>query len=227
MVKILIVTRDSGLHNEIRQLLARHGFTLILKANDIDLVAEIAEQKSDALLVDIDSPQSLSSDSSIWEGIREFKREKRIPVILLVQSSLVSLINSRPEIDDFVVKPLNHDELLTRIKRSLKVGVASRGEEIIKCGDLVIDQAQCEVFIAGRPAELTFKEYELLKFLAMHKNRVFSREALLDQIWGMDYFGGDRTVDVHIRRLRGKIEDGEHTFIDTVRNMGYKFKLGL
>jgi two-component system alkaline phosphatase synthesis response regulator PhoP len=226
MVKILILTTDSGLHKEIRQRLLSHGFTLVLKANNIDLAAEIAEHKCDALLVDIDGPQSLSSDSSLREDIRELKREKRIPVILLVQSSLVSLVNSSPEIDDFVVKPLNHDELLTRIKRSLKLGITSRGEEIIKCGDLVIDQAQCEVFVAGRPAELTFKEYELLRFLAMHKNRVFSREALLDQIWGIDYFGGDRTVDVHIRRLRGKIEDAEHTFIDTVRNVGYKFKLG-
>jgi two-component system alkaline phosphatase synthesis response regulator PhoP len=226
MVKILLITRDSGVHREIHHLLGRHGFTLTLKSNEIEVATEIFEQKADVLLVDIDNLQSLSSDSSLWEEVRELTKKKRIPLILLVQSSLVSLVNSRPEIDDFVLKPINHDELLTRIKRSLKLGRSSRGEEILKCGDLVIDQSQCEVFVAGRAAELTFKEYELLKFLASHKNRVFSREALLDQVWGIDYFGGDRTVDVHIRRLRGKIEDAEHSFIDTVRNIGYKFKLG-
>lgn len=226
MIKILILTRNSGLYKEIHQRLLHHGFTLTAKPDENNLVEDTLGGKPDILMADIEGAQSLSSESALWEGIRELKKEKKITVILLVPGNLVSLVNSRPEIDDFIVKPLNHDELLTRIKRSLKLGFASRGEEIIKCGDLVIDQAQCEVFIAGRPAQLTFKEYELLKFLAMHKNRVFSREALLDQVWGIDYFGGDRTVDVHIRRLRGKIEDAEHTFIDTIRNIGYKFKQG-
>ena len=72
--------------------------------------------------------------------------------------------------------------------------------------------------------ELTFKEYELLKFLASHQGRVYTREALLNKVWGYDYYGGDRTVDVHIRRLRSKIEDAKHTFIETVRNIGYRFK---
>jgi len=72
--------------------------------------------------------------------------------------------------------------------------------------------------------EITFKEYELLKFLVTHAGRVFTRDALLNQVWGEDYFGGDRTVDVHIRRLRGKIEDDRQTYIDTVRNIGYRFK---
>ena len=76
----------------------------------------------------------------------------------------------------------------------------------------------------GRIVELTFKEYELLKLLASNSGRVYSREALLDQIWGYDYYGGDRTVDVHVRRLRSKIEDSTHTFIETVRNIGYRFK---
>jgi two-component system alkaline phosphatase synthesis response regulator PhoP len=72
--------------------------------------------------------------------------------------------------------------------------------------------------------ELTFKEYELIKLLASHPGRVYTREAILNKVWSMDYYGGDRTVDVHVRRLRSKIEDATHTFIDTVRNIGYRFK---
>jgi two-component system alkaline phosphatase synthesis response regulator PhoP len=80
------------------------------------------------------------------------------------------------------------------------------------------------VYVGTRLVNLTFMEYELLKFLATNKGRVFSRSKLLDEIWGYDYYGGDRTVDVHIRRLRSKIEDATHTFISTVRNIGYRFK---
>ena len=91
---------------------------------------------------------------------------------------------------------------------------------------LVIDLANCEVRVGGKIVELTFKEYELLKFLARDRGRVFSREALLNKVWGYDYFGGDRTVDVHVRRLRSKIEISGQTFIETVRNIGYRFKKG-
>jgi two-component system alkaline phosphatase synthesis response regulator PhoP len=83
------------------------------------------------------------------------------------------------------------------------------------------------VTVEWRIVELTFKEYELLKLLASNKGRVYTREILLDKIWGYDYYGGDRTVDVHIRRLRSKIEDSNHNFIETVRNIGYRFKKGL
>jgi DNA-binding response OmpR family regulator len=95
---------------------------------------------------------------------------------------------------------------------------------VIKAGDLTIDPIRCEAELDGRLLALTFKEYQLLKLLATNNGKVFTRESLLNEIWGYDYYGGDRTVDVHIRRLRSKIEDPVHTFVDTVRNIGYKFK---
>ena len=82
-----------------------------------------------------------------------------------------------------------------------------------------------KAFVGGRPMELTYKEYELLRFLATNRDKVFTREALLNRVWGYDFYGGARTVDVHIRRLRSKIEDGHHTFIETVRNVGYRFHI--
>ncbi|UCC61381.1 MAG: response regulator transcription factor [Dehalococcoidia bacterium] len=137
---------------------------------------------------------------------------------------MIDSLDSAATIDDFVLKPWDATEVMLRVKRTLRrTSGIGRGESI-SCGDLVIDLDNCEVTVAGRVVTLTFKEYELLRFLAGNPGRVFTRDALLDEVWGHDYFGGDRTVDVHIRRLRSKIEDSTHTFIDTVRNIGYKFK---
>jgi len=97
-------------------------------------------------------------------------------------------------------------------------------KDTIRWGDLVIDLANYEVWVGGHRTNLTFKEYALLRFLATHRGRVFTREALLSRVWGYNYFGGTRTVDVHIRRLRSKIEDASHSFIETVRGVGYRFK---
>ena len=87
-----------------------------------------------------------------------------------------------------------------------------------------MDLTSYRVFVSGRPVDLTFKEYELLRVLASHPDQVFTRETLLNRVWGYEFFGGARTVDVHIRRLRSKMEDADHTFIETVRNVGYRFK---
>jgi DNA-binding response OmpR family regulator len=122
------------------------------------------------------------------------------------------------------VEPFDQSELVVRINRILTKELRSNGSEIIECGDLIIDVGKCEVYLNNRLLSLTFTEYELLRFLAKNRGRVFTRDALLNEVWGYDYFGGDRTVDVHIRRLRNKIEDQDHIFVETVRNIGYKFK---
>ena len=127
-------------------------------------------------------------------------------------------------IDDFMISPYDARELVLRVKRLLSRDRNIDSGELIKCDGLLIDLAKCEVTLEGRIVELTFKEYELLRFLASNRGRVYTREALLNMVWGYDYYGGDRTVDVHVRRLRSKIEDAKHTFIETVRNIGYRFK---
>jgi DNA-binding response OmpR family regulator len=112
--------------------------------------------------------------------------------------------------------------LITRINRLVKKETEVATEQIRTAG-ITIDPDKYEVYVNGKLVSLTFKEYELLKFLASHPGRVFTRDALLNQVWSQDYFGGDRTVDVHIRRLRSKIEDPTHVYIETVRNIGYRF----
>jgi DNA-binding winged helix-turn-helix (wHTH) protein len=128
--------------------------------------------------------------------------------------------------DDFIVHPALAEEAVARVRRAIwrKSGVES--DNTLRAGDLTMDLANYKVFIAGRPIDLTYKEYELLRFLATNRDKVFTREALLNRVWGYDFYGGARTVDVHIRRLRSKIEDGQHhTFIETVRNVGYRFHI--
>lgn len=123
-------------------------------------------------------------------------------------------------IDDFIVLPLKASELKLRLSRLLTI---RQQKNLLQVDDLVINTAKYEVLIEGSPLELTYKEYELLKFLVTHPDRVWTRQALLNRIWEYDYFGGTRTVDVHIRRLRAKLGAKYSEYLQTVRHVGYKW----
>jgi DNA-binding response OmpR family regulator len=153
---------------------------------------------------------------------RRVRHEANLPVIALVSRSSLGVLAGSVDLDDFVVEPWDADEVAVRAWRIMKMKGAEAADngELIRCGELTVDVGRCEVHVDGRLVELTFKEYELLRFLVSNKGRVFTREALLNKVWGYDYYGGDRTVDVHIRRLRSKL--GEAGFIETVRNIGYR-----
>ena len=151
-------------------------------------------------------------------------KELRVPTLALVPQESRSSFDHTLAVDDFLFRPFQEDELRARVRRTLwRTGSWDTGQ-VIRAGDLVIDQERYEVSVAGRRVNLTFKEYQLFCLLASNPGRVYSREALLSQIWEYDYFGGTRTVDVHIRRVRSKVEDASHLFIETVRNVGYRFR---
>jgi len=173
------------------------------------------------MLLDTDE---VTTGSEAWELAQRIRQEGHMSLVALVSREKLNGLDSGAGIDDFVVKPWEATEVTARIKRILRQKGGMDSEDVIRCGDLVIDSAKCEVLLCDKPIILTFKEYQLLKFLANNKGKAFTRDVLLDKVWGWDYYGGDRTVDVHIRRLRSKIEDSTHAFIDTVRNIGYKFK---
>jgi len=145
--------------------------------------------------------------------------------IAVIRSDQLAGFDFSAGFDDFVIHPALAEEMATRVRRAiwLKSGVES--DNTLRAGDLHIDLANYKAYVAGRPIDLTYKEFELLRFLATNQDKVFTREALLNRVWGYDFYGGARTVDVHIRRLRSKIEDRAHTFIETVRNVGYRFHL--
>ena len=210
----------AGLRSEI----ARSGFACSVVPHGDDLEEEIIAYRPDLVLVE--TKDKLAS-ARTGELIGEFKQRKPLPVVALLSQDMLDSLDDSLDIDDFITSPYDGRELVLRIKRLLNIARNGASGETIECDGLLIDLARCEVTLEGRIVELTFKEYELLKLLAANSGRVYSREALLDQVWGYDYYGGDRTVDVHVRRLRSKIEDPTHTFIETVRNVGYRFRKSL
>ena len=148
----------------------------------------------------------------------------RLPVIALMPQRRVADLDPALGIDDFVLMPPRPGELLARARWVLNRKGTPEGSDIVRAGRLMINTANFEVAVNGRRVSLRFKEYELLLLMASNPGKVFTREALLNQVWGYNYLGGTRTVDVHVRRLRSKIEDSEHLFIETVWQVGYRFR---
>lgn len=220
MSRVFIITNEREQARQLRAELAQRGLDCLIVPHNDGLVEKILVQQPGVMLLDTDEAKS---GSEAWELAQRIRQERHIPLITLVSREKLNVLDSSTSMDDFVVKPWEATEVITRIKRILRQKESMESEDIIRCGDLVIDSAKCEVSLGGKPIILTFKEYQLLKFLANNKGKVFTREALLNKVWGWDYYGGDRTVDVHIRRLRSKIEDINHSFIETIRNIGYRF----
>jgi DNA-binding response OmpR family regulator len=146
------------------------------------------------------------------------------PVIVIAGPDQIGAFDPIRDVDDYVRSKGAPDDLVVRVRRLLWKRHRVDSRNVLKCGDLVMDLGNYTVQIGGRTVDLTYKEYELLRFLATNRDRVYSRETLLNKVWGYDFYGGARTVDVHVRRLRSKIEDRHHTFIETVRNVGYRFR---
>jgi DNA-binding response OmpR family regulator len=161
--------------------------------------------------------------------IRNLLRSSDMPAgvasLAILRSEQIASFDFTTGFDDFIIHPALTEEIVARVKRAIWLRSGVEGDNVLRAGDLQIDLANYKVFVAGRPIDLTYKEYELLRFLATNRDKVFTREALLNRVWGYDFYGGARTVDVHIRRLRSKIEDRAHTFIETVRNVGYRFHI--
>src|SRR5206468_2325367 len=153
------------------------------------------------------------------------KRDSTLePVLLLVSGAQLSELEMREDLfDDFCLAPFHQKELEARLRHLFwRTGRGSR-PEIVEYGDLVLNLETYQAALGGRPLDLTYMEYELLKFFATHSSKVFTREQLLSRVWGYEYYGGARTVDVHVRRLRAKLGEEHANLIQTVRSVGYRF----
>ena len=212
-MNIILIARHNDETAKLCSELNKQGFQCSMTTGE-DALEQIAENIAGLLLIEFTGSRDIEA------LCRYIRKEKDLPIIALV--SLDKLDSLEGLVDDFVVKPYNNKELVTRIKHLVKRDSDISTEQIRTAG-ITIDPDKYEVYVNGKLVTLTFKEYELLKFLASHPGRVFTRDTLLNQVWSEDYFGGDRTVDVHIRRLRSKIEDPSHIYIETVRNIGYRF----
>lgn len=218
MSSVLIIAKEKETAWNLHARLAGIGHAGSISSCEENIAERIAREVPDLVIIEAGS-QPPAVLRALFQSI---KTDRRVPVIALVTDEIYTRSDDCLQADDIIIQPFDDREFVLRIDRLLKK--INRQERLVRFGDLVIDLANCDVKVAGKRVELTFKEYELLTFLVKERGRVFTRETLLNKVWGYDYFGGDRTVDVHVRRLRSKIETTDQTFIETVRNFGYRFK---
>ena len=180
--------------------------------------------------VEIDPDLIIMNPKASYTGVMDLyyalKKEPQIqdtPIALLMDESEMRSADLPSGIQEILYRPLRIPEAIARVKLLFKRVHKIDQKNLIQRGKLAIDASKYEVKVGDKKIDLTFTEFELLKFLCTHPGTVFTREVLLNKVWGYEYYGGTRTVDVHIRRLRSKIEGKSHTFIETVRNIGYKF----
>ena len=149
--------------------------------------------------------------------------ELDLPVLLVIDRTMTNDVATETGYRDFILSPIDRSELAVRLGRMHATPVAVTTEEILRFRDLELNTATYQATVGGNPTDLTYMEYELLRFFVENRGRVWSREQILSKVWGYDYFGGSRTVDVHVRRLRAKLGEERSSWITTVRSVGYRF----
>jgi DNA-binding response OmpR family regulator len=173
-------------------------------------------------LIFVDARTDLASAKSLCKILNT--TGINVPLVLVLTEGGLTAVSADWGVDDVVLESAGPAELDARIRLVIGRLAEEKTGSKIQASGVVIDEASYSAKVHGRPLDLTFKEFELLRFLATHPSRVFTREQLLSEVWGYDYFGGTRTVDVHVRRLRAKLGDLE-SLIGTVRNVGYRFNV--
>ena len=173
-------------------------------------------------LILVDARQDLASAKSLCKILNT--TGVNVPLVLVLTEGGLTAVSADWGIDDVLLETAGPAEVDARIRLVIGRLALDKSSSKIQASGVVIDEASYSAKVHGRPLDLTFKEFELLRFLATHPSRVFTREQLLSEVWGYDYFGGTRTVDVHVRRLRAKLGDLE-SLIGTVRNVGYRFNV--
>ena len=187
---------------------------------ELEQLDENGAKSPDAVLLDMCSLED--RDARRFVGLCH---DRRLPVLAAVPRGAVTDYDPSLNADEMVVFPVSAEELTARVKQAMYRLSGPDSPKLLRAGDLSIDLERYEVTVAGRRVSLTYKEFQLLVLLASNPGRVYTREALLNQIWGYDYLGGTRTVDVHIRRLRSKVESPDRSFVETIWNVGYRFKV--
>ena len=221
MQRILVVDDEKMIRNVIKEYAEFDGFEVTEAEDGMEAVEICRKEDFDLIVMDIMMPRLDG-----YSAIKEIRKTKQIPVIMLSArgEEYDKLFGFEIGIDDYVVKPFSPKELLARIKAVLKRSAAKEQPmDIIRYEGLEINVTGREVSVDGKPVSLTPKEYDLLFYLVRNKGIALSREKLLEEVWGYDFFGDDRTVDTHIKMLRNSL--GEYRkFIKTLRGMGYKFE---
>jgi two-component system OmpR family response regulator len=221
MSKILIVDDDPHIRELVQVFLRDDGFEVIEAADGVDALSKLDSIKVDLAIIDIMMPKVDG-----WELCQELKATFDIPVLMLTAKGETSqkLKGFQLGTDDYLVKPFEPLELVARVKALLK-RYHIEASQTIQIGGLMIDRKTFQVTVDGESLTLPLKEFELLFKLASYPGRTFSREQLIQDIWGYDFHGNDRTLDVHINRLRERFPEDKHSFkITTIRGLGYRLE---
>jgi DNA-binding response OmpR family regulator len=221
-----IYTADHELGGELCRLLAELGFSpRRVSANGSLLPGEDGgEAKRPALVVVAAGPGEPPPDALV-SRLRDHEELGDVPLVAALDAE--HLDHARATLDaaqELLVTPFAAEEVKARVARARRLVNGVGDDDLVSAGSLELNLATYQVRIEGRPVSFAYMEYELLKFLVTHPNRVFSREALLSAVWGYDYYGGARTVDVHVRRVRAKLGNEHASRIKTVRSVGYRFE---
>jgi DNA-binding response OmpR family regulator len=223
--KILLVEDEKTLAKALKFNLEKEGFRVEVAFDGEEALNAMSREEPDLVILDLMLPKIDG-----YEVCRSIRRSSDVPIIMLTarDEDIDKILGLELGADDYMTKPFNTRELLARIKAILRrtVQQATAARNFIKVGDLQIDIIKRKVTVKGRAVALTSREFNLLSLLASNPGKVYSREELLEEIWGDDYSGDVRTVDVHIRHLREKIEEfpAEPNIILTVWGAGYKFR---
>ena len=219
---ILIIGDQNKQGLELRDALKKetHFATQLISKNGA--VVSLVLQKEPDLIV-LNPKTSYPEMIDLYYGLKKEPQSQDVPIVLLLDENEMKTADLPSGIQEVLYRPLRMAEALARIQLLFKRLHKVDQKNLIQRGKLSMDVSKYEVRIGEKKIDLTFTEFELLKFLCSSPGTVFTREVLLNKVWGYEYYGGTRTVDVHIRRLRSKIEGKSSTFIDTVRNIGYKF----
>ena len=224
--KILVVDDEEHIAELISYNLTSNGYKVVIANNGIDAIKLAIEEKPNLILLDLMIPGKDGYD--VCKDVRSNSEIRNTPIIMLTAKSeeVDKILGLELGADDYITKPFSGRELLARVKAVLRrFSIVEPESNVLTFGDLVADFDKREILVKDKKLDLTLKEFELLEILMKNKGKILTRDTLLEKIWGYEYIGETRTVDVHIRYLRKKIEadDKKPKFIETIRGVGYRF----
>ena len=224
MTRILVVEDEESFSDALSFMLRKEGFTVSIATTGPDALTQFEREPADLILLDLMLPGMSGTDVC-----RTIRTRSRVPIIMVTakDSEIDKVLGLELGADDYVTKPFSSRELVARIRAVLRRNVEDFGDSpVVEAGPVVIDPERHLVLVKDEPVSMPLKEFDLLEYLVRNSGRVLTRGQLIDRVWGSDYVGDTKTLDVHVKRLRAKVEaDPAHpVHLLTVRGLGYKFE---
>ena len=225
---VLVVDDEASYRDALSVALSAEGFSVETAADGVEALEKFETTRPALILLDVMLPRISGIDVC-----RQIRGTSKVPIIMVTAkgSEIDAVVGLEVGADDYVAKPFRLRELVARVRAAIRRGHTAEAppvdrEDVVEVGDVVVDVARHEVTVRGELVALPLKEFELLELLMLNAGRVLTRDVLIDRIWGPNYFGDTKTLDVHIKRLRAKVEDdpASPTRIVTVRGVGYRYE---